>query len=301
MNKVFKEIVKLGVLCSLICSQLTWAACELELGLLAVPALNYDATEQRARRVPISLKIINSGDSDCRGFIEFRAVDGQPQLSNLRGAKLDYMILSAGNSNQQFFDSKTNSSVPHMTLIPVDGSIDFNSALVVVPNQAARSGAYFADIEAVFVLDRGGPLKAAAQLQLSVSVAPSVQANFVGVSRGANQNSASLLALGEIAPRMEHSLGLQLRANSDVDISIMSHNSGQLALQTESVDVRNGIDYRLSINGNPVALQANGFSTIVGAIDPNGLTIPIKLQVEDFKNAPAGDYADTIFFRISGK
>jgi len=259
---------------------------------------DYNALSRQIQLEQIRLRLRNNGNRDCVGRIVFRRIDGDGRLIGPQGAMLDYLIVDERNFNQQLFDPRTARQNGLSIRVKANSTREIRPRLFVKRNQFGISGTYRSTIEAVFQ-PRGRPDNdSTALVRLAANVIPGVQANFVGISRGGRGNAASVLRLGEIEPGMRRTLGLQLRSNTDVDVEVSSRNRGRLLRRARDAG---SIGYQMNIGGSTVDLGTASSLVLPARVERRGRTSRIEIQVENFENAPAGQYGDTILFRISAR
>jgi len=107
----------------------------------------------------------------------------------------------------------------------------------------------------------------------------------VGVDRLGNNGHYGAVKLGELKPGLRRNLGLQLRPNSDVAVSISSQNQGSLANKSLS---NTSIDYDFSIGGHNIDLSTTDDVLLPADLSRNGVTNSIEIALSDFSNVPAG-------------
>jgi hypothetical protein len=237
---------------------------------------------------PVRLRLVNPGDEACGGTLTIRNLFGAAALRSVGGATLDYIIVDQHNRSATLYDPSTNLSNAIPVVVPASGAVEIQPRLIVPGGQPGKSGYYVASLEADFrpagsIIDQPGTLT------LSVDITPSVEANFVGYGRNAT------LDLGELAPGVTGSIGLQIRASTDVDVEVSSRERGKL------VHGDTAIPYDLSVDGAPVDLGTMRSMELGLPDSVRGRTIPVRVVVGDFSSAPAGDYRDVVTFRISAR
>lgn len=238
---------------------------------------------------PIRLRLWNRGDTDCVGTLTIRNSFGDPALKRAGGGTMTYSIVDENNRSFVIFDPVTNTAQAIPVTVPANKSIELLPRFVVPGGQAGRAGLYSAIVEARFRED-GTVDDELGDVSLKVNVQPSAQANFVGYGRDAT------LDLGELKPGTTGSIGLQIRASTDVDVEVSSQSRGKLMHNSGT-----GITYALTVDGAPVDLTAKQTRELALADSVRGQTVPIKVVVGDFDRAPVGHYRDVVTFRISAK
>jgi len=250
---------------------------------------NYNPLSRRDYVDQLSIRIKNVGTHLCMGVLEFDQGQGPPELTNGSNS-LDYLILSQNNHNQILYDTQRVRSQRMGIELQPGGVKTLQPRLFIPRAQAGTSGTYTSILDLVFrqsgqLNDRRTPFTLRTKLRASV------QANFTGVDRSYGGGKIGLVKLGEMTPGQRRRLGLQLRSNTDVNVSIKSRNGGELfhnSLPGAS------IGYGLHIDGQIIDLTSKDDITLTTDVDPNGLTSPIEIELDNFTNAPAGHYNDVI-------
>ena len=165
-------------------------------------------------------------------------------------------------------------------------------------HQTGHSGRYDTNLTVIFNNSEMSELDTTTEHGISVDMIPAVQANFVGITRSQNSASSSILDLGELYPGLQQRFGLQLRSNTEVDLELFSQNSGELRRKS---DTESKINYNLVIAGKTLNMNQPGQVLLPADLSTNGTTSPLSIKIDDFDKAPAGDYSDTITFRISAR
>lgn len=240
---------------------------------------------------PIRIRLRNQGDDACTGSVTITRLIGGTRLDGPHSHALDYQIVDATIINRIVLDPVTNQSNAIPMTVPARGTIEIRPRLRVPGGQPGRSGRYDAVLEAKF---RSADRKREDDTSFTVAaqVSPSAQANFVGFAQGGNAR----LNLGELAPNVTGSIGLQVRASSDVELRISSENDGHLTGQ-------NGfrIPYRMTVAGQLLDLADPDQIDVDLQDSVRGHTLPVSVVVGTFNNAPVGRYGDVVTFRISAR
>lgn len=258
----------------------------------------YNALSRDYPDEPIRIFLENNGSELCSGFLRFESYEGSVHLSGPGQSRLNYWITEEANRNHILFEAETYQQNEFQVSLEPSIRKEINPKLIIPTGQSARSGMYTTNLDAVFTHNNFTQADTRAQIPLSVYVEASVQANFVGVTRAENSGGVSYFQLGELVPGMVRSVGLQLRANTDVDIEVSTENQGRLVNQDYGDSF---IPYALSVGGESVDLSGGGRLALPSSVSPQGQTSPINIQISDFRQAAAGNYTDTILVRISGR
>lgn len=262
----------------------------------------YDALANGDYVAPMQIVVRNTGDQPCAGAVFFSARRSDDKLKGPRQFTFDYLVVGESNANQIVYDPIADDADPIPVIIPARGSVTLRPQLRVAGGQPGESGRYTATIEARFKEagddHRGGP-GPETSVTLTANAVPSVQANFSGLDGGSP--TTATLALGELSKGLERDIGLQLRSNADVDVTVDSTNDGALV----RVGGADRISYRLAVGRKPVNLHKID-EIKLDLIDPGDDSVRLKtrritITVGDTANARAGTYNDTVTFRISAR
>lgn len=247
---------------------------------------------------PVRLRLRNSGDTSCSGTIAFRQVAADARLRAAHGGSLRYRLVDERAGQAVLFDPEMSLAMPVALRVGPQSTVSFSPRLRMEAGQGARSGRYSARVDAVFTDTDKGVEAAREPVELRARVAPRVEANWVGVSRGAGTDEASL-DLGELRRGLVRRAALQMRSNSDVTVEVESINRGSLQHGT---DASSRIRYGLRLDGEAVDLS--GVSVLRDRKRRGhkaGRNLPVSIVVGDTSRARAGEYSDTILVRISAR
>lgn len=264
--------------------------CRVDIQELGATLVNhYNALAGGEYLEPIRLRLRNQGDEACAGHVRILNLIGGTQLVGLRG-RLDYQIVDETSLSTVIFDPVANQSADVPVIVPPRGTIELRPRLRVPGGQAARSGHYAALLTARFTPAGDGDVDNRV-FGVAAQVEPSAQANFVGFASG----GPASLDLGELAPGVTGTIGLQIRASTDVDLRISSDHLGHLE---HAGGAR--IPYAMTVGGAAVDLGGGEARLALELPDPvHGRTTPVVVTVGAFAALPAGRYSDVVTFRIS--
>jgi hypothetical protein len=298
--------IALGVIsATLIATQAAACEPELQVGGTAT-VINYDGFDGAQRIEDVPVRIVNNGRTACVGRLLI-GMDTLPRaMVNANGDQIQFEIIGRGGSNPIVFDPATNRSEPIAIRVPPGRTEDAPVRLRIFANQRVRAGSYAAVLD--FMLEpgpragnpgQGDPVNWTAidrPVTLTAIVAPRVQANFTGVDAVSANGQNGSINLGELSTGQTRQLGIQVRANVDVDISVRSLSRGALVHRD---DERARIPYSLAIQGTPVDLSQE--TVLPGQASLTGVTNGISLRVGSTNGARSGTYVDQIIFTIAGR
>lgn len=256
----------------------------------------YDPLSRYDYIQPLTLRIRNIGSGNCAGRLTFDRGSNMPDLKRSVGEQLAYLLLDEHDINRVLFNPKSVASRSIRLNLRPGRSVLVKPRLYIARGQSAHSGRYSANIDAIFRQNRRN-VSNRTSLHLDARVHASVQANFTGVDRGQG-NSASFLRLGELEPGLRKTLGLQLRSNTDVDVTISSKNQGEL---THSQIPDAIITYGLRVGGQDIDLSTAEEVVLPTSLHRNGRTSHIEVELENYTQAPAGKYADVLYVRVTAR
>lgn len=276
----------------------SFSRCELAISEISRNSQNkYDPLSHDDYLQSISLKIRNVGSKTCSGTIGFQSSGGNDALTGGSGDSLNYILVDEHNLYKILFNPLRQSQTRLSINLEAGRSVQFNPRLYIPRGQSATSGQYDSQIDAVF-LGSGDNFEKRVAFHFGASVQASVQANFVGVDRLRARGKYGVVRLGELKPGLRRTIGLQLRSNSDVDVSISSENLG--TLEHNSMDDI-GIGYDMRIGGQNIDLSSREEVVLPADLSHDGLTNSIEVELDDYGNAPAGRYGDIIHVRVSAR
>jgi hypothetical protein len=263
---------------------------------------DYDALAGGFYTDRIRTTVTNNGQSACVGEVRFEAVNGENRLTGPSSDMIAFLIVGMNDTGQIILDPLTLQQIGIRVTIPPRQSTEIRPRFYVLGGQPGRSGTYRASVRAQFVRTSGAPPGAPesspqVDAELRLRVQPTVQANFVGTDSVSANGLTGGIALGELTPGLRRNLGIQLRANADVDVTVSSTNNGRLKRAPGDA----GIGYLIGVNGTNLDLSSAVDTELSASLDQGGRTNPLSIQLENFRNAAAGNYADTITFRITAR
>jgi hypothetical protein len=276
--------------------------CSLSMRLLGNATISqYDALIAADYLAPMQIELRNDGNAPCSGAIRFDASRSSRYLTGPQEGRLSYLLVGESNGNDIIYDPRSDNGRSVGFNVARRSSVVLRPQLRVNGGQAGRSGRYEALIDAV--LDsrhddsrHGESERNRVSVVLAVNVVPSVQANFVGTDAGGG--SVATMNLGELVTGQERSIGIQIRANASVDLTISSENHGRL-----NRDGGGGaVPYDLTFGRQRVDLeQTDSVRVRLGEDGVRGLRREVTVKVGDTSHQRAGRYRDVVTFRISGR
>ena len=276
----------------------SFSQCELVISEVSQRTQNkYDPLSSYDYLQPIALKIRNVGSKTCSGTIGFQSSTGSDALTGGNSDSLSYLLVGEYNLNSVLFNPLQQSQARLSINLKGGRSVQFNPRLYIPRGQSATSGQYDSQIDIVF-LEHGKSFEKRMAFHFGAYVRASVQANFVGVDRLRERGRHGVVKLGELTPGLRRTIGLQLRSNSNVDVSISSENHGALA-HNSLADI--GIGYNMRIGGHDINLSSREEIVLPADLSRDGLTNSIEVELDDYGNAPAGRYGDLIHVRVSAR
>lgn len=276
----------------------SFSRCELAISEVNQRTQNkYDPLSQNDYLQTVELKIRNVGSKKCLGTLGFQLGAGNGKLAGGNGDALDYLLVGEHNLGKILFNPQRQSQSRLSISLKPGRSVQFNPRLYIPRAQGATSGKYETLIDAVYQ-GYGSHQQKHIAFHFGSHVRASVQANFVGVDRSGQNGQYGVVKLGELTPRLRRTLGLQLRSNSDVDVSISSENQGELAHKSIP---ETSIGYSLRVGGHDIDLSSKYEIVLPTDLSHKGLTNSIEVELDDFGNVPAGRYGDIIHVRVSAR
>jgi hypothetical protein len=258
----------------------------------------YDPLSSLDYSQKLAFRVRNVGKVDCQGRLRFVSTRGEGSLRNGDGGYINFALFDKSRGGRLIYDSQTD----RYAEIPLDlragRTVFLEPRIFVSRAQKGASGNYISDLDVAFLPGTFGYPSDYFDAGLNLTVKPSVQANFTGVDRSTRNGNWSLISLDELTPGKRRRFGLQIRSNTDVDAEISSLNGGKLGHIGRPQDA---IDYTLKIAGRDLDLSGQQSVFLPAAVDRDGQTSPVEIELENFTNKPAGFYGDVIRVRISAR
>lgn len=276
----------------------SFSRCELAISEVSQRTQNkYDPLSHYDYLQTVELKIRNVGSKKCSGTLGFEIGAGSGKLEGGSGDSLNYLLVDEHNLSSILFNPQRQSQSQLSINLEPRRSVQFNPRLYIPRAQGATSGKYESQIDAVYQGVKNHQQKRIA-FHFGSHVRASVQANFVGVDRVGNNGKYGVVKLGELSPGLRRTLGLQLRSNSNVDVSISSENLGELKHKSMP---ETGIGYSLRVGGHDIDLSSKDEIDLPADLSRKGLTNSIEVELDDFGNVPSGRYGDIIHVRVAAR
>ena len=278
------------------------APCQLSVtSAQSAPMRGYDALSRTDYVAQLDYIVRNVGTGSCVGSLAFEDPAGAPGgLSGSGTQVLEFSLADPATITRPLWDSQTGTRAQLSVALTPGDTVTLRPHLVIARYQQARSGTYSRPLDLVF--REVGPVGLGAEIRRSVTpavrVRSSVQANFTGTDATASAGGMAGLDLGVLTPGLRRDLGLQLRANTDVDVQITSDNAGQLAHETVPGAA---IPYTLDLAGSRVDLSATQSIAVGAGLADTGRTAPITIEIGAFDRVPAGAYSDVVRVRVSAR
>jgi len=271
--------------------------CSLSMHLLGNATISqYDALIAADYLAPMQIELRNDGGASCSGSIRFDASRSSRYLTGPRGGRLSYLIVGESNGNDIVYDPRSDSGRAIGFTVARRSSVILRPQLRVNGGQPGRSGRYDALIDVVLDAAHGEDDNDRTSVTLAVNVVPSVQANFVGTDAGGG--SVATMNLGELFTGQERGIGIQIRANANVDLTISSENRGKLKRDGGG----GAVPYDLTFGGQRIDLEQDESVRVrLGEDSIRGLRREVTVKVGDTSQQRAGAYRDVVTFRISGR
>jgi len=261
----------------------------------------YNSQNRKVFPQKLNINLRNIGAEKCNGFLSVTAQGRNNYLNGSNGEFMTFRVYKARNTSQTLFQS--NSNVQNRVPITLEaGSTKMIELFLVIDRfQNVSAGTYISDLDMTLTSSNLTPISSA-QIRVGTKINPILQANITGTNGSATSNDQShkrhSLSLGELLPNKNHRLGLQIRANTPVIISVASENKGALRHEIETAE----IPYAFEINGQSLDMKQTSQIDGRSSLKTDGLTNPINIGLTDFGDKmPAGNYSDVITFQISAR
>jgi hypothetical protein len=282
-------------------------ACEPELQVAATASvINYDGFDGAQRIEDLPVRVVNNGRTACVGRLLITMPTAPRALVGSGNSQLQFEIIGSGGNAPVLYDPASNRTESLAIRVPPGRSENLPVRLRLPANQRVLAGRYAGTLD--FSLEPGPRADNPGQgdpvdwnalnrpVSVAVQVAPRVQANFTAVDAVSGNGRLASVNLGELTSGETRALGIQIRANIDVDISVRSVNGGNLI---HSSDGRSQIPYALTVLGTPVDLSQE--TMLAGQASVSGVTNALLIRIGSIAGARSGSYGDQIVFTISGR
>lgn len=257
----------------------------------------YDSLSRYDYLEPLDIRLTHKGRGKCQGVLNFARGTGNGRLTGPGGDDLKFLLLSAYNNSGVIFNPETEQSNSLRVNLRSGESVRLKPYFYIQRRQSGQSGVYSVPIDAVFTGRKSSETRRKS-INLQAKIKASVQANFTGVQHLPGKSRTSLLNFGHMKAGQTERLGLQLRSNSDVDVTLSSrHNGAMKNLNYEG----EFLNYDMTIGGNEIDLSSRDSVTLGTSVSRNGVTAPIEVTLENFDKAAAGYYFDVIELRVSAR
>lgn len=283
-------------------------ACEPSVTVVGDARVNpYDSLAGGYYLEPLVIRVRNSGRSACVGRLRLETLDGLTALVGPNGGTLAYVMVAPRDISDVVLDPLTGQNDSIRVRVPPGRAEEIRPQLYMLAGQRARSGLYSAPIGIEL---RPAPNEQAENGEghdwspvstrgtVAALVQPSVQANFVATDSVSGSGTAASVSLGNLTTGLRRDLGIQVRANTDVDVSISSRENGVLKRDGNGAA---SVNYDLIVGGSVFDLSSPATTELSAITNLGGVTNPVSIIVGDTRGAPSGRYSDQITFTISGR
>ena len=232
------------------------------------------------REVMLSIKPLNAGSFNLIGEsiqlpIEFVAKN-QPTIIRVAEAYEGRVLLNSNNNPSVIVE--LNTTVPESLF--------------------ADAGEYLLELEVVLLDGETNELIVnPVQISVEVSVLQKLQTNIAG-AKGRYDDGAnfSVIDFGTLQSGEQRQVFIQVRGNTDADISVTSENKGRM-LNTENSKL--SINYTVEVDGELSELEVPLNLARSVAKDLQGSAYPMIVTIGIVKNSFAGVYQDIIHVDVS--
>ena len=237
----------------------------------------YHALQKVDAKKQLRINVVN--DAQCQLHI----ILSSENHAQLRGDSQHISYVFSSNAQQLL-----SSSTTRLQLIESAADIE----LLIPAGTPVKAGLYTDRLQ-IKLFDQNSLLLDERQLDIETAIAPRTSISVLGYN-----TFAHTINLGELIPQHEYTMlpSLQVVTNSDIKLRVSSDNNGRLLHNL--YQQKYAIDYNLSIAGNWLSLSQEtqqSFSYTGQTV----FLLPLKVQLANFKELAAGEYSDTIRFKIS--
>ena len=264
---------------------------------------NYEYSSQSRSASPqkIILRVRNTSSEKCVEFLNVQA-QGRENYLSAGSQSLTFRIYGGSNNSLLLFNSNANIQNTIPIIVDAQASVSLELFLVIDRFQNAMAGTYVSDLDVHFGPNEFERVQSF-PLRLEARIKPNIQANITGLGTASISNATTSrrrnsLKLGELIPKKNYRLGLQIRSNTPVSIRVDSDNKGSLRHQSEQTE----LPYAIELNGQLLQMKQSARIDGLSTIYKDGRTNPINIRLSDFGDKlPAGNYSDILTFHISAR
>jgi hypothetical protein len=264
------------------------ATCDIAIQSGPATHVVYDPFSPSPTPAEVVLKARNSAEEPCVGQIFLEPVDGAAVMHSA-GVTLRYGDGRSGLSNQ---------FGPYPFQIAGGSDETLRIPLVIDPGQIVPGGSYVADLLVRGAQANGEPLvlgspnvalraEVPARALMSIS---GTRASFLD-DRGAPPR----IDFGPMAKGASERVFINVWANSSVNITIASENSGEL--RRDGVDLVRPVRYQASFDGIPISLETAYLTQRSPPLNIAGTSYELAFTLLD-SGQFAGVYRDTVYVTL---
>jgi len=171
-------------------------------------------------------------------------------------------------------------------------------SMAVPESMFAEAGAYTLELEvALFDSDTSEAIGNPIQISVVVSILQKLQTNIAG-AKGRYDDGAnfSVIDFGTLQSSEQRQVFIQVRGNTDADISVSSENKGRM-INTENSNL--SVNYTVEVDGELSELEVPLNLARSVAKDLQGSAYPMIVTIGNVRNSFAGVYQDIIHVDVS--
>lgn len=136
------------------------------------------------------------------------------------------------------------------------------------------------------------------RFDVRMEVPPRAQVNIAGVDGDFNRSlKISTIDFGSLETGESRRVFVQVRSNSDVDLSISSENGGAMVLDNSDIEAR--VPYATLLGDQTISFESAYRAQLSAAADYRGRSVPLEFQILDIPGVPSGAYSDLITIEVS--
>ncbi len=276
----------------------------LEVRAPSVVQFEYDPFSGLPSSESFSVEVHNlsPGDSDFDELAQQQAILSIQPLDaasfNLVGQTLQLPVELVSN-NQPSFTRVEQGYAGAILLSPEDSPSSVSEFTINLPESLyADAGGYTLDLE-ISLLDAlsNEPIVASRLMTVEVSVVQKLQTNIAG-TKGRYEDGANFAVIdfGELQTGEEQQVFIQVRGNTDANITVSSENNGKM-LNKENPKLY--VDYTVDVDGQVSDLEAPLVLARTLAKDLQGSAYPMKVTIGNVSKSFSGIYQDIISVDVS--
>ncbi|MEL6361685.1 MAG: hypothetical protein AAFR21_11425 [Pseudomonadota bacterium] len=279
------------------------ASCELSF-LEADPIENaeYEPFEFGDMVTELKVRFVNNSNDSCRAHIALESVSGDVRKMRLGNEELEYRFVDETGGLIPSRIDTINSFVFQAPADEMGKPNEVSINLQILDGQVVNPGTYMDEINLYLFREGDQSPQEILNRDIEIVVPSRVELNIAGARSNfaANGLSVDTIDFGELETGEQESVFIQVRANTQVSLTLDSENKGVLKHKQDTVSLKTSVGYRLDLDGENIDLSG-GPATISKAVGNNvaGNNFQVDVTIGEVAGKVAGPYEDVITITVS--